>query len=80
MKLHLVNWNQICQSLSFGGLAIRDLRLFNCALMEKQLWRFGTEREALWRRVIESKYGSLQGGWCSRMVSEKIGELSIHFF
>jgi hypothetical protein len=26
------------------------------------------EREALWRIVMESKYGSLWGGWCSNEV------------
>jgi hypothetical protein len=35
--------------------------------MGKWLWRYGTEREAMWRQVIEVKYGSM--GWCSREVS-----------
>jgi hypothetical protein len=29
------------------------------------MWRFVQEQEALWRLVIEVKYGSLRGGWCS---------------
>lgn len=29
------------------------------------MWRFGIERESLWRHVICSKYGSLWGGWTS---------------
>lgn len=26
------------------------------------------EREALWQRVVDAKYGSSQGGWCSDVV------------
>jgi hypothetical protein len=48
-KFHLVKWSQICQPLSSGGLGIRNLRIFNRALLGKWLWRFGNEREALWR-------------------------------
>ena len=65
-KFHLVNWSQICAPLSYGGLAVRDLRSFNKALLGKWLWRYGSEREALWRLVVETKYGSLWGGWSSK--------------
>ena len=66
-KLHLVNWSKVCSPIQFGGLAIRNLRCFNEALLEKWLWIFGYEREALWRRVIRVKYGS-EGGWCSSSI------------
>ena len=66
-------WSQICQPLSSGGLGILNLRLFNRALLGKWLWRFGNEREALWRQVILSKYGSLQGGWTYGDVSRPNG-------
>jgi hypothetical protein len=61
-KFHLMNWSQVCQPLYLGGLGIRNVRLFNRALLGKWLWRFGNERESLWRHVILSKYGSLLGG------------------
>ena len=50
-----------------GGLSIRNLRIFNQALLEKWLWRYGTKRVHLWRRVIKAKYENkcLGGGWCS---------------
>jgi hypothetical protein len=38
---------------------------FNRALLGKWLWRYGNERDAWWRVVVDSKYGSLWGGWCS---------------
>jgi hypothetical protein len=48
-NFHLVNWDHICTPYSNGGLNIRNLRRFNKALLRKWLWRFGVEREALWR-------------------------------
>ena len=66
-KYHLVKWSQICCPIQSGGLAIRDLRSFNKALLGKWLWRYGLERDALWRLVVDAKYGSLWGGWCSEL-------------
>jgi hypothetical protein len=39
--------------------------VFNCALLGKWLWCYGIERDAWWRVVVGSKYGSLWGKWCS---------------
>ena len=39
----------------------------------KWLWRYGTERDVLWRRVIEAKYGDGWGGWCTKPVSGTYG-------
>ena len=55
----------MCTPPALGGLEIRNLRTFNIALLGKWLWRFGQERDALWRQVIEVKYGCDWGGWCS---------------
>ena len=55
-KCHLVNWFKVCSPIQSRGLAIRNLRYFNEALLGKLLWRFGYEREALWRRVIRVKH------------------------
>jgi hypothetical protein len=49
INFHLVRWDHICTPYSNGGLNIRNLRRFNEALLGKWLWRFGVEREALWR-------------------------------
>ena len=37
------------------------------------LWRYGTERNALWRKVIEAKYGDGRGGWCTKPVTGTYG-------
>jgi hypothetical protein len=38
-KFHLVNWSKVCSPISNGGLGIRNLRIFNKALLGKWLWR-----------------------------------------
>ena len=43
------------------GLGALNLVLFNKSLLGKWLWRYAMERNALWRRVIDTKYGSLWG-------------------
>ena len=63
-KYHLVKWSKVCTPIKEGGLGIRNLMVFNCAILGKWLWRYGSERDACWR-VVDSKFGSLWGGWCS---------------
>uniref|UniRef100_A0A2N9H162 Reverse transcriptase zinc-binding domain-containing protein n=1 Tax=Fagus sylvatica TaxID=28930 RepID=A0A2N9H162_FAGSY len=58
-KYHLVNWKHICDSIRYGGLGIRNVVGFNKALLGKWLWRYAMEREALWLKVIDAKYGSI---------------------
>jgi hypothetical protein len=67
-KFHLANWHRICSSKVLGGLGVRNMIKFNRALMGKWLWRLALERDALWRKVVDIKYGSMGGGWCSKEV------------
>jgi hypothetical protein len=64
-KYHLGSWSKVCMLISKGGLGIRNLFRFNQALLSKYLWRYGLERDAWWRVMVDSKYGSSWGGWCS---------------
>jgi len=38
----------------------------NEALKSKWLWRFATDEDALWRKVIASKSGVDNSGWWSK--------------
>lgn len=62
-KIHLVKYEKTCEPLDQGGLGIRSLKETNKALLAKWLWRFGSEQEALWRRVIAAKYKTNDLGW-----------------
>ena len=46
-----------------GGLGLGELKNKNRALLTKWWWRFGEEREAIWRKVIEFTYGEDRWGW-----------------
>ena len=72
-KIHLVKWATVHAPMSSGGLGIRKIRLSNEALLGKWLWRFGIEKDALWRQVIEMKYGSVWGGWCTKSMNGLYG-------
>lgn len=72
-KFHLINWHRICTPIKEGGLEVRNMIQFNKALLGKWMWRFVQEREALWRSVINVKYGSVRGSWCSLPTVESYG-------
>uniref|UniRef100_A0A2N9GTW6 Reverse transcriptase domain-containing protein n=1 Tax=Fagus sylvatica TaxID=28930 RepID=A0A2N9GTW6_FAGSY len=72
-KFHLVNWKQTCTPLPSGGLGIRNMVVFNKALLGKWLWRYSTEPTSLWRQVIDSKYGCQRSAWCTDRVSTTHG-------
>ena len=72
-KFHLVKWGKVCKPMRVRGLGIRRLRSFNTTLLGKWLWRNGLETDALWRRVIEAKYGNVWGGWLTKKVTSPYG-------
>ena len=53
--------------VKLGGLGIKSVASFNQALLGKWLWCYRHEVTHLWRRVISTKYGEGQGGWCTKV-------------
>ena len=72
-KSHLVRWAIVRLDKQQGGLGIRDLIILNETLLGKWFWRFASERDPLWKRVIVGKYGQVEGGLCSKVVREGHG-------
>lgn len=50
---------KICLPKDKGGARVVNIRAKNKSLMAKWCWRFAVDREALWRKIIATKYGSL---------------------
>ncbi|KAF5465994.1 hypothetical protein F2P56_015953, partial [Juglans regia] len=56
---------QILRAVLLCFQAISGLKV-NLSKSELWLWRYHGEEEALWKGVIDCKYGSDWGGWCSK--------------
>ncbi|XP_042974721.1 uncharacterized protein LOC122306358 [Carya illinoinensis] len=72
-KFHLIKWDKVCTPLSCNGLGVRKLKTFNKTLLGKWLWHYHQEGDALWRNILDVKYGSVWGGWCSKEVRGAYG-------
>ena len=72
-KYPLVAWDKVCSHVEMGGLGIRSVVSFNQALLGNWLWRFGHEVTHLWWRVISTKYGEGQEGWCTKVCRRSHG-------
>ncbi|GFZ14619.1 hypothetical protein Acr_24g0008090 [Actinidia rufa] len=62
-----------CLPKKGGGLGIRDLGLFNKALLGKWIWRFALGEDKMWCRVIKGKYGCERGDWRTKDIAQPHG-------
>lgn len=53
----LVSWDTIELPKKLGGLGVGNLLNPNLSLLIKWWWRFFSEPNALWRKIIQGKYG-----------------------
>jgi hypothetical protein len=58
-KLCWVKWDQVSLPKSQGGLGVKNLALFNAALLSKWKWRCLDDRNALWAELLSFRYGHL---------------------
>ncbi|KAA3456322.1 reverse transcriptase [Gossypium australe] len=49
-------WKTLHKPKGMGGLGVRDVRLFNLALLGRQVWRLTNNRDSLCFKVLSSKY------------------------
>lgn len=60
-KISWVSWKVVCQPKEVGGLGVRDVSLVNLSLLAKWKWRLLQGDNALWRGVLEERYGQKVG-------------------
>lgn len=54
-----VSWKFVCKSKENCGIGIKDIGLFNMALLTKWLWRFIKESDAIWIGILEHIYENI---------------------
>ena len=72
-KPNLVNRKTVCTEKKKGSLRVRILSLFNKALFCKWSWQFANEIHALWRLVVNRKFGEVEGGWSTSNIRGGFG-------
>lgn len=60
-KISWVAWDKVIAPCDRGGLGIGSLRTCNQDMLAKWWWRFQTENQALWCKVIRSIHGPTGG-------------------
>ena len=70
-----IKWDKVLRPFNVGGLNIGGLKELNWGLIGKWWWRFHTECDALWRRVIVSIFGN--DGGLGVDVSRRSGSRSV---
>ncbi len=73
----------MCKPLEDGGLGVKDVRIFNNALLAKWKWQLMNDERRKWKDILDSKYGSEVGrshtrlkwqSWWWRDLSKACGE------
>ncbi|CAN1151748.1 Transposon TX1 uncharacterized 149 kDa protein [Linum perenne] len=62
-KFHWADWTTAKTPIGRGGLGIIDIKTFNETLLGKWIWRYATERDAWWRKLIVKKFGIGCSDW-----------------
>ncbi|XP_061353484.1 kinesin-like protein KIN-14B [Gastrolobium bilobum] len=58
---HLVAWDQLCMNKDQGGLGLRKMKDFNRAFIMKVGYGILSNPDALWAKVLRSKYKDIAG-------------------
>ncbi|MCH85394.1 LINE-1 reverse transcriptase like [Trifolium medium] len=61
-RISWVKWDIVCKPKKLGGLGVRDIRAVNISLLAKWRWRLLEDDNAMWKKVLKSKYGETVTG------------------
>ena len=77
---NLVKWMMVQHSKRYGGLGVRNLKVHNNSLLTKWLWRYNLEDQALWKELIQHKYGQEDQWWSKEVTETYVGVWRIMAF
>ncbi|KAJ0909222.1 putative RNA-directed DNA polymerase [Helianthus annuus] len=63
-KMHWVAWDSVSHHIKDGGLGLNKLELVNTSLLTKWGWRFKSEGNNLWKKVIGALHSNRKGWEC----------------
>lgn len=78
-KLNLVNWNLVCTPKKLGGLGVKDLHVFNQAMLIKWCWQWATNDPKLWKSIFQATSTMNQLIPVSDFFSQTLKEASAFF-
>ncbi|XP_058776197.1 uncharacterized protein LOC131650508 [Vicia villosa] len=56
-RMAWVSWDKVCLSKEDGGLGVKNVELFNLALISKWGWRCLEDRQCVWSHILAFRYG-----------------------
>lgn len=78
-KINWVAWDKILAPKEVGGLGLGSIKAMNLALLTKWKWKFFTERDLLWVKIINGLHNlgsfppsKMSSRYISRWILEKI--------
>nr|GEV95532.1 transposon TX1 uncharacterized [Tanacetum cinerariifolium] len=71
-NLCIMDWGTITRRKPNGGLGVGNLRVRNEGLLCKWVWRYGNKKEALWRKLIDAKYGRTEHNLSPSIISKAL--------
>ncbi|GAA0139315.1 hypothetical protein LIER_00886 [Lithospermum erythrorhizon] len=55
-SIHWAAWTKLCNTKVNGGLDFKNLKLFNLAILSKQVWRLITDPDSQLAKIYKAKY------------------------
>ncbi|KAJ0532538.1 putative RNA-directed DNA polymerase [Helianthus annuus] len=63
-KMRWVSWDRVTRHKKDGGLGLNKLKEINLSLLVKWGWRYKTEKNGMWKRIIEALHFTRVGWEC----------------
>nr|KYP36498.1 Putative ribonuclease H protein At1g65750 family [Cajanus cajan] len=56
-KVPWMRWKKVCFPKLHGGLGVKNIEMINLSLLGKWKWYLFHQRDSIWGKIIDSKYG-----------------------